>query len=292
MLDEGKVYKFTIEKEIVTPDNRKCWVLTAPDKTKYLLPSAPYSGYGFKTGLEITCRIDRINCKGEIFLEPKHPFYVEGKRYDFPVVRSERCIDDSGNDITVIIVRDIYGNEIPAIFSEDDTILIPGSVVSLVVERVYKGRPVFNRMNAGKKFGLLKYGKSYDFNVERISKGINGEEYYILTDPFGNNHTIPKKYYEHYGIKTGTLIKCRIIKYSRTSGWKIEPHNPFYEKGSVIKMELVSSSPGPDGNSFTLSLKDKHGFFHYVITEKLPDAASVRCRVKGIKKGRPELIIL
>ncbi len=294
MLKEGREYLFIAEKEINTPDNKKHWVLKGPDNKKYLIPSSYYYDYGIIPGFKIMCRVDKINCQGKIYLEPRHPAYKEGEKYEFVISSFAIRTDISGNEEKIMIVKDLFGNEIPAPFPENSTpALYTGSKVILKVEKIYKGKPVFfqNSSPAG-HFAGLRYGNTYKFFAEKIIKDIEGKEIIVARDPVGKIHTIPYKYYKHYKIFPGKFFRGRIIKHSRNGPWKIEPENPFYKKDQTLTLRIKSTSKVPSENSFILRLIDEFGFTHTVLTSKIPENDSVICRVLKIRKGQPLLALL
>ncbi|HOK25742.1 MAG TPA: hypothetical protein P5320_03715 [Bacteroidales bacterium] len=294
MLKEGEEYIFTAGKEIETPDGKLYRILQGPDNVKYLLRADYYKEYEITEGKRITCRVDKINCRGEVFLEPRHPVYEPGKQYKFKVVSHEFRSDDSGNDTAVILVEDVFGNKIALPSGVQNTELpASGSEILLTVERIFRGRPVLYRPSSEKgRFKGLKYGEYYDFRIEKVSKGIDGEEIFVVSDPFGRVHTIPVKYFSHYNINPGSVFKGRIIKHSRNSSWKIEPRNPYYNKDDIISLKVESVMPGVNENSVILTLKDEFGFVHLVNSKTKPENKLVKCRVKTIRKGKPELSLL
>jgi hypothetical protein len=74
---------------------------------KHFLPAEYYTNFNFQTGDVISCRIDKINCTGRIFLEPKHPYYIEGEIYSFDVLN---FIENE--KYGVLVVKDIFENRI------------------------------------------------------------------------------------------------------------------------------------------------------------------------------------
>jgi hypothetical protein len=85
ILEEGFEFNFTVEKIIDLPDESYYILLSEFDK-KYLLPTKYYDEYNLKIGKEIRCRIDRINCNGRVFLEPKSPIYSIGDKDIFTLL--------------------------------------------------------------------------------------------------------------------------------------------------------------------------------------------------------------
>jgi hypothetical protein len=289
---EGEEYEFLVEKELVTPNDSHHFILKGPDQKKYLIPVSVYQHYNITVGSSIKCRIDKINCKGEIFLEPPNPFYTEGESYSFEVVNHEKRTDAAGISHSVFVVRDLSGNTIPVPFEDDKPLPLKGSRINLTVERITKGKVFLVRSSRGLTDKYLKSGKEYEFVIERIEKGMDDEDYFILKDPFGNLHTIAREFYEYYGYKIGTRFKGKIIKYKKNGEKTIEPENPYYKTGSVIRLDVTSFSKNIINNSFTLNLKDAFGFTHCIETSILPEKEYIQCRVVMIKKGKPLLEIL
>ena len=97
-LKEGRRYNFNVEK-IISLNDIDYYVLSGPDKRKYLLDIEDYTSYNIKPGVQLDCRVDKINCQGEIFLEPRHPYYEEGKSYSFNVNNYEDRVNKSGSKV-------------------------------------------------------------------------------------------------------------------------------------------------------------------------------------------------
>lgn len=290
-LKEGKEYLFLVEKELIAPDESHHYVLNGPDHKKYLIPLSLYQHYNISVGTSVKCRVDKINCKGEVFLEPENPFYKQGESYSFEVVNHELRTDNTGSDRRIIIISDKTGNRIPVPYNASKLPAI-GSRVNLVVERITKGKVLPIKSSRSLSDKLLKSGRKYEFLIERIEKGIDNEDYFIVKDPFGNIHTIAREFYEYYGYKIGAKFKGKIMKYKKSGEKIIEPENPYYMAGSVITLDVITSSENIINNSFTLYLKDAFGFTHCVETATLPEKDSIQCRVVMIRKGKPVLEVL
>jgi hypothetical protein len=101
------------------------------------MPAVYYEAYGFKPGDEIVCKIDRINCTGRIFLEPKHPVYNEGIIYTFDVLGFYE-----NNTEQILNVKDWTGNVIEV--KVGGTLKLVKSVnrVQCLVKSIKKGKPV------------------------------------------------------------------------------------------------------------------------------------------------------
>lgn len=139
-LIQGKAYRFLVEKEMTLPDRSKHFLLTGPDTKKYLIPEKRYAHYKITPGKTITCRIDKINCKGEIFLEPRCPWYTEGRYYDFTVEGIEVRTDNSGINHNVVVVTDKTGSKISVPYIETGLFPLKGAKLKLKIVRISKGK--------------------------------------------------------------------------------------------------------------------------------------------------------
>lgn len=290
MLREGQEYLFRVDKEIISPDNKRHFVLVSPDKRKLLLPADIYSHYDITAGKRIRCRVDRISCKGEIYLEPRNPHYREGKAYFFDVIGIEIRTDNSGNEIKVFIVTDRYGRKTAVPCGSEDP--EPRKKIRLVIERISKGKLHLTPHFMSGHIISLNSDQPYEFTFERITKGLDNEDYFVIRDPNGNIHLLMRRYYEYYGLKQGEKFTGRVVKYKDTGEKIIEPDNPFYSVGDTLVMKLTSIDRNVINSTFTLELKDKFGLYHCIETDRIPGRKNVRCKVIMIKKGRPMLEVL
>jgi len=291
-LKEGKEYKFLVKKQLSLPDNISHYLLKGPDSEKYLIPAARYSHYGFSVGSEIVCRIDRINCRGEIFLEPHNPWYSEGKSYHFIVDGTDFRTDSAGKSHEVVVVLDINGNKIFYEHNPTEPFPAKGAKLELMVERITKGKVFLVQSSRALKNKTLRAGNRYGFVIERIEKGMDDEDYFVIKDPFGTLHTLPKKYYEYYGFSVGTRFIGKIVKYKNSGDKTIEPENPYYKYGDILEMKVQSHNKNVVNQLFTLDLKDEFGFIHCIDSKSPPRKKYVSCKVLMIRKGKPVLKLL
>ena len=133
---EGEWYPFRVYKKILLEDENWYFVLLDGNNSKHFLPVIGYEDYSIRPGEEVICRVDKINCTGRIYLEPKHPKYTEGRSYLFDVV--EMKIHGA---IHHLVVKDVFGNlEQLAITSHMEDRLVFSSPIRCVVKRIRKGR--------------------------------------------------------------------------------------------------------------------------------------------------------
>jgi len=134
-------YKFRVIRKILLDDNEEYLVLEDPLKTKHLLPLKYYKNYNLEDKSEIVCYVDKINCKGKVFIDPEHPFYKIGTTYSFPFVRRDKRTTKEGKTIDVLVVKDIYEREctvLPHNYQKDGRYL--PTEINCTVERIKKSR--------------------------------------------------------------------------------------------------------------------------------------------------------
>jgi hypothetical protein len=287
---EGDEYEFIVEKEVVTPDNINHYVLSGPDRKKFLLPAEQYSHYGIVTGEKLICRVDKVNCRGEVFLEPVNPFYNEGQCYYFDVKGTDIRTDPFAKTVKVVIVTDHFGNE--NIVEFRGKIPSPGNSIKLLIERISRGRLILRREFGLRRGTKMVIGEEYQFKVEKLARGLDNCDYFVVMDPYGKRHIISKEHYESYGIKPGSKFKGKVIKFRTNGEIVIEPENPFYSVGSVLEMKVTGISKNEIKNTFNVGLADEFGHSHTVEMSDPPDKDLVKCRVAMIRKGRPRLDVL
>jgi len=110
ILSEGEWFPFKIHNLVQLQDDAWYFVLQDINGMKHFMATENYKSYGFVVGDLIQCKIDKVNCTGRVFLEPKHPVYKEGEIYYFDFI----SYSDSGNE-SLLLVRENSGNiiEVP-----------------------------------------------------------------------------------------------------------------------------------------------------------------------------------
>lgn len=107
---EGEEHSFQVINLAELPDEGTFFVLRHASTRRLLLPYETYKKYKIEIGTQLICRIDRVNCTGKVFLEPKHPIYIEGLTYNFPII---------SHNNSFITVNDCFANEIRVEVPED-----------------------------------------------------------------------------------------------------------------------------------------------------------------------------
>ncbi len=134
----GENSTFKIHNILQLQDNEWYYVLLDVNGQKHFMPAGFYKNYGFSAGDEIICRIDKINCTGRIFLEPRHPIYKEDEIYTFRVIGTSLNSSNS-----TLLVNDIFGNciEVPTCNIENSSSYLE-TMVSCKVKSLIKGMPI------------------------------------------------------------------------------------------------------------------------------------------------------
>ncbi|MBE0674284.1 MAG: hypothetical protein IH591_06450 [Bacteroidales bacterium] len=288
-LSEGVSYSFFIEKIVNVPESGDHFVLKGPEGRKYLVPAESYRSYGLVPGNEVVCRVDKINCKGEVFLEPENPFYIEKCRYQFEVVEYREVKGSRLREGRVMVVRVAGGEELPVPVPAGVSLPAPGEMVELLVLRISKGKLHLSTGNESTRSEHLEPDTYYDFVVDGIEKDIDGEEYFLVTDAAGVTHSIKRKYYEYYGLKEGVKFRGMIIKYREDGTRLIEPENPFYTPGQMLELVITRNERNTADGTYYIAATDRFGFKHELRTEKKIREQIAVCRIVMIRKGKPLL---
>jgi len=290
-LKEGNSYTFKITGTIILPDGSERFVLTDPNSVRHLLKAQYYKDYNFKNNQEITCRIDKINCTGKIYLEPGHPHYKLGEIYNFRFYTYLEVTNASNEVNTVAIFTDVLGN--PVKISSDD---IPGplrsdDIVSCKVTGIRKGKVFISNDISGNDYTGMTPGVLYDFTIkEELSLGDN-YDFYIIESDEGKRFKIRKKFYSEYYFYIGKRIKAMLN--GNNGNYYLEPRHPKYEVGEIYDFEILREDiidEYPNLKKKAYFLKNIHGK-EIVIKKEDVDPASIsdshiNCRVAEIKHSQ------
>jgi len=301
LLTQGETYVFEVLSQMELAPSEGYFVLRDPLGYKMLLPAGFYLHYGFKAGQKILCRVDKVNCNGRIFLEPQNPWYSEGQSYDFDVVSSGLCNSITGDIERHYNVRDLSNKvwrvKIPASITEQS---IPDKI-PCTVERIKKGIlylrikghfAVQSPFSEGMVYELFLAGEK--FNPE------DGQVYYLLRDEWGRNHPVKKKFYLHYRLKKGSMIRCIANGTNLHGEVLLEPEHPVYQYGGeyIFPVNRFEEYVFPDGSRQKWVVLKDH--FHEDAKVRVSDETALywtqfkqlKCRVSTIRKSRPELAII
>lgn len=241
-LVENKVFSFTVTGKAETNGAGECYILKDPFGYKHLLPASYYRHYGIGNGDVLNCRVDKINCDGNVFIEPEHPVYKEGNIYDFEFVRFVNILNEYGDKDLVAEVKDINNQIFHVLLKLGSvSVLNPPEKIKCRIEKIKKGRLYLSDPLTMHHDAEIKPGEKYKFKVVNTFISAENMQYFLLLDPFSRKHLLPQKYYTDYNITTGKNITCRVIKYSSKGFYLLEPEHPFYKEGNVYKFEVVEN---------------------------------------------------
>ncbi|MDI3527265.1 MAG: hypothetical protein PWR03_1448 [Tenuifilum sp.] len=293
MFKEGEWYNFTVEKFIQLP-NSNSYLLVHESGKRLLLPAEYYVKYNIVVGAQIRCRVDKINCTGQIFLEPEHPFYEIGKSYNFEIVE-EQSTPIKG--ITNVVVRDVFSNNLTLLVPSKsfDSRLTASSVFTVV--NIKKGLPILS-FPASKH--QCKHKAADSKMVEMTLVGtmlIQGEEYYVLQTETECFSLLKVKHYKHYNLVKNEVVRATFRGYSDNGFLKVDPVHPYYQLGKTYDFIVKGVENGlnfDEGYNKSIAVVyDKFGMKCGVkIDNAVAIGENIKCRVVGYRKGRPQLEVV
>ncbi len=288
-LKEGESYLFTIEKYVTLPDGERRLRFRCENGRAVLFDGSTYTLYNLEPGVKVRCRVDKINCRGELFLEPEHPVYREGEWHRF-TVKFVREIEGSRiRKGRVLVVTGALGEEIVLPVPHGYDISAAGDSINLYVARIKKGRVYLSVSDDEPDASHPDGGGRYHFKVTGTEVDYDGEEYFVVEDQHGVTHAMVKRYYEHYGLSSGKSFRGTVVKYRADGSTIIEPDNPFYRVGEKINIHITKLEVNSADGSWYLVGRDLHGFYHELRSDVEPHGDMVECYVEMIRKGKPLL---
>jgi hypothetical protein len=292
MLREKETYNFNVLRRITLPDESDYWVLTLDGSDRFLLPLEFYAGYNISEGRQLLCRVDKINCSGKIYLEPKHPGYREGGVYRFTLLREEFIHDAAENRLKRLILLGIYNDTHEMLILPQAGTLRLGEEVEVLVRRIKKGRLMLDFHSPG-DLPLIIEGGRYLFRME--TKG--SQNHYIIVGPGGVQSKLKLADYQGYDLKPGDNFWGYLVKWDPDDVPVIEPEHPFYHPGGVYPFTVLRSEPA-EGTTrswmHVLIVADCFGNEIRVAQQiqgksAVPLPATTICSVERMKRGRPVL---
>ncbi len=291
--EEGIWYSFLVSGILNVPDKGDYYILMHESGRKMLLRTDYYVKYKFVVGQSIDCRVDKVNCTGQVFLEPKHPFYKDGEVFQFEVVNTF-AEKDSPFNATVI---DLYGNKIDVWVSNLENAKVK-QAIPLKVNQVRKGIPMLSEISSNKDEFVESGSKcEIKLTVKSIKK-YNSDDYFILSDGI-NYSKLKVKHYKNYGIGIGDEVVCDIIGKESSNQIVIEPKNPWYSVGNIYTFDIVRIEEFTDleGNISNVAIVFDNGGNKCGVPiansdlNQIKSLKTINCKVVGFRKGRPQLEI-
>ncbi len=294
MLEEKAYYDFRVVKLLTLPDGKQNWVLTLTGDDRYLLPVEFYSDYGIKEGRMLTCRVDKINCSGRIYLEPTHPFYTDGDICQFLYSHEENITDEAGNKLRVIY---LHGRKevLHSCISFSDRNFMKGDIVTVRIVMIKKGRLILEETwDTGTEH--LTEGEKYCFRILKVSE-TEGSVDMFVEGPGGIKTILNPADYPFLDSSPGNTFNAVLVKWQPEGVPLIEPDHPLYDPGRVYQFRIirVDDRDSDTGNEHKIMwVNDYYGNEIKVFPGELPESggtfpAMVNCRVVRLKRGRPVL---
>ena len=276
-LEKGKYYSFNFYKKIEF-EGEDYWLCIDPFNKKHMLKSAWYDKYNFEAGKDYSCRIDKINCTGQLFIEPEHPIYKERQAYPFTVTRVEVHINDFGDPETHLKLLSRYNDEAEISFLGNKE-MKNGETIDLFLYRIQKGKlllfPPADKIN----YSYLKRGEEYIFTIRSVMELFPEKEYFVLEDEKDHIHYLRKKFYESFHFKKNDKVKCRLLEEPNPGIHYLEPEYPDYESRQVYEFvflregEYYFSDFGKREIYFVADQKDRECVLIYQ-SEMKPDVSN------------------
>ena len=299
-LTEGNYYHFTILKVVALGPGESYFVMRDPLGFKILMPEKYYGAYGFIPGQAIECRVDKVNCSGRMFLEPRHPVYIEGQVYTFEVISSGSSKNILDQTEHFFVVRDVLGQTWRVVSQAGHLLPENPSHVKCYLHRIKKGKPSLQLAGEPRHDQGLADGETYLFTL--IDERINPEDgfsCYILEDEAGKRHLLRKKYYIHYGFRKGDTIRCRAVHKQPGAPSHLEPEHPCYQIGqeAVLPLHRIEKLLFSDGSHQMVLVctdcYDEEVKVHVddEVAKRFAHTREVRAKVLEIYKSRLEVDI-
>ncbi len=286
-LQEGETYLFEIVRSTTLPNEEDCFILKDPFGKRHLLAAGFYLDYGFRPGLRVKCKVDKVNCNGRIFLEPEHPYYAESEIYDFEVLEQKSIDNYSGVLFSVIdVFKNVYQVFSPVKQSIKDRL-------KCKVDRIKKGKLHLYALAPG-AYSKFEKGKKYKFKIKEMIRFEDGYRYYLLEGPFKYNHLLDYELYIEFEFRSGHEINCVVVDVSHDGELILEPEHPIYKVGSIYDFRYVGYEEIEDplrGLKKFLYVLDNNDYEHTIMLnngQTKDDFSSdiVKCRLDRIKKGK------
>ncbi len=147
-LEINRYYPFLFVKTTDMPDGIEYYIIEDIFGNRHLMEKAPYEQYGFILGEKAEIRIDKINCKGKVFFEPKHPRHSLGSTVEVAFIKHSSEFDKFQEEIPVLMVKDPDGN-IASVKPTNDNQLKPDfkpEFLKCEVHKISKGRLILRQI--------------------------------------------------------------------------------------------------------------------------------------------------
>jgi len=287
-LKEGRFYSFLV-KNIIELGADTYFIMQDPFGDKQLMPIKFYQDYNIKVGETITCKVDKINCSGKIFLEPEHPYYKKGEVYTFKYINRTEIINSINKVDISVIVEDVNNNKIQITgfdFEPDNQ-----GNINARIDLIKKGRLYLSFPDAKKTIDYLVSENFYEFTIIDLKTFYGDQEHWVLQDDFKNQFYLRVKYYDKFCLSIGKVIKCEVVKIDSNNKIILEPEHPFYKKGEMHEFKLAVNRKEPNTFEYLDMYDNKCYLYENKIPKKMGINNTVTALIIKLKKGRPVIKI-
>lgn len=135
---EGEWHSFKVLKLMQIPGEDLYYLLESHLGNRLLMAAKYYESYKIIPGATVKCLVDKINCSGKMYLEPKHPYYQAENRYIFQITGKEQFTDRKGRSFTRFIVKEPHHVEGVAML-DTNLVINSGELFSAIFAGTRKG---------------------------------------------------------------------------------------------------------------------------------------------------------
>jgi hypothetical protein len=288
---EGEEYTFSVLKIVEIPDEGTFYLLHHTSGRRLLLQYETYKKYSIEVGGYLECRIDKVNCTGKIFLEPRHPKYIEGNIYVFTIIKNS-CEEDKTIDV-IDCLKNVIKVEVPEGFALYNNI----QEIELTVTKLKRGIPILNFPSIDQNRYKDFIGKSLVLRVIKITINNFSDEVFVLQNESVPRAELKVQHYRSYGFNVGHLVEVTVLAVKEDGSLKVEPKNPFYELGKDYEFRITKFKKSELNSKPIVIVEDNTGSKIGIPIlvgqlKAIKDKTQLLCRVIGFRKGKPKLSLI
>lgn len=292
VLHEGEYLSFKVIR-IISINDESFYVVESPYKTRHMLDAEKYKNYNLFPDSNITCRVDKINCSGKIFLEPLNPYYKEYQEYDFVITSINVVYGRAGQKLSVATLLGENGFFAKMPLKRVDNYYINQKISAVVIQIKQANILVFDKSDTTKQFSKLN--DTIDVRVDKIDN--ENESKYVLSDIKRNLHIVKYENYKSYNLSVGKNIKAKIKGFYYDGSYSLEPEHPYFRENQKQYFVFVKKTRIYKNNTHwhnEIVVKDDKGLQWNVApyTEDLVDAFENGITLFKIEQIRKGLLII
>lgn len=237
---EGSYSIFSVVNEItLPPDQDRFYVMASETGTRYMVRADYYRHYQLRTGMQLRCRVDKVNCSGKVYLEPDHPFCKPGDVLPCEVVSSVFITNSLGREERLLLLNDPWGNPCHVRIGHRSSQPM-ARVVNVRVERIKKGTLLLSLPNENYFGNNQPPDASRPFRIRDVITLAPKQEFYVLEQE-GSIHYLRTKYFNEYGLTGGATLQLRVLGGHALYQHYLEPDHPYYQVGQRYTFELLGT---------------------------------------------------